>query len=95
MAARFPDLQHPLDTLEYDINSFFDSIILCVNARRITVLEIAKEKRCEKTEQQRRRIDGPLELEATKQEIEGRIKENLLRETQDTYTDSEFRKKYF
>ena len=82
MAARFPDLTLPIETIETQINKFCDRIITCVNARRMTLLATVQEKRNAKIESLRRRVEGRQQLEATKAEIERLMKENILQETQ-------------
>ena len=83
MASRFPDLQSPIDPIEDRINYFCDRIIMCVNARRVTLLATAREMKNAKIERQRRRVEGRQQLEATQEEIERNMRENILRETQE------------
>ena len=82
MAARFPDPTLPIDTIETQINKFCDRIIMCANARRMTLLATVQETRNAKIERLRRRVEGRQQLEATKAEIERLMKENILQETQ-------------
>ena len=82
MAARYPDPTLPIDTIETQINKLCDIIIMCVNARRMTLLATVQETRSAKIERLRRRIEGRQQLEATKAEIERLMKENILQETQ-------------
>ena len=83
MAANSPHQERPIETLEYDINCFFNNIVRCVEARRTVVLETAKEKRNEMKERLRIKTEGEEQLVAAKGGIEGRIKENFLRETRE------------
>ena len=83
MGVRYTDMPVPISTLEDDINSFFDGIIMCVNARRMSLLASAEEMRNVKAERLRRRTEGSQQLEATKAEIERLMEENILRETQE------------
>ena len=82
MTARFHDPALPIDTIETQINQFCDRIIMCVNARRITLLATDQETTNAKIERLRRRVEGRQLLEATKGEIERFMKENILQETQ-------------
>ena len=77
MAGRFPN------PIEDRINSFFDRVIMCVNARRIALLATLVETRNAETERLRRRIEAEQQLLATKGEIERLMKENFLQETQE------------
>ena len=84
MGVRYTDMPVPISTLEDDFNSFFDGIIMCVNARRMSLLASAEEMRNVKAERlRRRRTESSQQLEATKAEIERLMKENILRETQE------------
>ena len=80
MAARFPEQQQPTDTLEYHINTFFNRIMMCVDARRVAVLREAENTRNEEIDRQRQRVDGHQQLEDTKEEIEDCMRENTLHE---------------
>ena len=82
MAVRFPNPPLPIDPIEIEINSFFDRVIMCVNARRMTLLVTAVETRNARTESLRRRAEGQQQLLATKGEIERLMKDNILQETQ-------------
>ena len=83
MVARFPDPPRTIDPIEDQIHYFFDRIIMCVNARRINILETAAKIRIAKIERLRRRIEERQQLKATKGEIERLLKENSLQETQE------------
>ena len=83
MAVRFPNPPLPIDPIEIEINSFFDRVIMCVNARRMTLLATAVETRNSRTERLRRCAEGQHQLLATKGEIERLMKENILQETQE------------
>ena len=83
MAVRFPNPPLPINPIEIEINSFFDRVIMCVNARRMTLLATVVETRNARTESLRRRVEGQQQLLATKGEIERLMKENILQETQE------------
>ena len=76
MATQFPEPAQPINTIEEEINQFFDRIVACVDYRRRALIAEANEKKLKRKEQSEQQL-------ALKPETERNLKENFLKETQE------------
>ena len=83
MATQFLKPAQPINTIEEEINQFFNRIVACVDYRRRTLIAEANEKREEKREKLERKEQSEQQLLALKAETERNLKENFLHETQE------------
>ena len=83
MATQFPEPAQPINTIEEEINQFFDRIVVCVDYRRRALIAEANEKKEEKREKLKRKEQSEQQLLALKAETEQKLKENFLKETQE------------
>ena len=81
MAVGFPDLMHPVDSVELEINQLFDRLTMCLQQRRralLTTYRNARDKIVSRPTEQARK-----ELIGLKTETETRLLMNELRELQE------------
>ena len=83
MATQFPEPAQPINSIEEEINQFFDRIVACVNYRRRALIAEANEKKEEKREKLKRNEQSEQQLLALKVDTERNLKENFLKETQE------------
>ena len=83
MATQFPEPAQPINTIEEEINQFFDRIVVCVDYRRRALIAEANEKKEEKREKLKRKEHSEQQLIALKADTERNLKENFLKETQE------------
>ena len=72
-----------VDTIETEINRFFDQVVACVDYRRRELLAEANEKREEKRDNLARKERSEQQLLTLKTDTELKLKENILKETQE------------
>ena len=83
MAVRFPDLIHPVDPVELEINQIFDHLIMCLQQRRVALLTTYRDTRNEIAARPIARARKEEELIALKTETERLLQMNELRELQE------------
>ena len=83
MATQFPEPAQLINSIEEEINQFFDRIVACVDYRRRALIAEANEKKEEKREKLKRKEQSEQQLLALKAETERNLKENFLHETQE------------
>ena len=82
MAVQFSDIPQTTDSAEKHINHFFDHLIACLNQRRLSLLEIARDARIEMAGRPVASAREEEELIGLRAETESRLQINPLRETQ-------------